>query len=524
VHDVIIVGSGASGVAAALELSHLGIRPLILDVGHQGDAAPGLDRNFYDYRRKNDVFDMMIGRDNEGLSNLITGTEVPVKLTAPCSRYVTRDSRQIGPVHETNFNAVQSFARGGLANAWGAGLYRFVAEDMIDFPIDAAELDPYFDRLTEHIGIAGASDDLTRYFGPVEGLIEPLPLSRNISNFYSRYRQRKKARDDIRIGRARIAVRTTSTTDQPRYQHHGLEFFQEDRSLYSPRYSLETLIKNGSVEVEDGVVVSTWSERDDYVVVSARDLSTNEIREYSCKTLLLAAGAINTTKIVLASAGDFESTLPLLENPALQFPLVLPRAIGQRLDTEAFGLVQLNLVWDSETFGQRVQGSIMEITAPSRAEFFGSFPFSARANLGLIRQMLPGMLVMQLFFPGETLDPAALSLKADGSLAITGAPNTLEFRHLAPLMRFLRRLGTLTLPQLGVRVPTGHAVHYTSTLPMKSDPRQYQCYPNGRLFGSRSVYIADSAGFTSLPAKNMSFGMMANAMRIARAATEDQNQ
>jgi choline dehydrogenase-like flavoprotein len=69
-----------------------------------------------------------------------------------------------------------------------------------------------------------------------------------------------------------------------------------------------------------------------------------------------------------------------------------------------------------------------------------------------------------------------------------------------------------------VRVPTGHAVHYTSTLPMKHEPDRYECYPDGRLFGTRNVYVVDSAGFTRLPAKNMSFAMMANAMRIVAGA------
>jgi choline dehydrogenase-like flavoprotein len=518
-HDVIIVGTGASGVAAALELCDRGVKPLVLDVGYPCDVETTLDRNLYDHRRQNDVFDLMIGAEYEGLSNLLTGADVPVKLTAPFSRYVTRDVERLGPISATNFGAIQSFSRGGLANVWGAGLYRFVDADLSGFPISSADLDPYFDRLTQHIGIAGVSDDLARYFGSVAGLSAPLPLSRNISRFYGNYQRRKKTSDRIHVGRARIAVHTNPDGDQPPYRHNSLEFFQEDRSLYSPRYTLDELLAKGAVDIEDRVLVKTWSEKEDRIVVTATDVSTNEIREFACKTLILAAGAINTARIVLASASDHETKLPLLENPALQFPLVLPFGVGQRLDTNAFGLVQLNLVWNSKTFDQRIQGSIMEITAPSRAEFFGSFPLSARANLGLIRQLLPGMILMQLFFPGHALEPASLSLLPDGSLSITGAPNSLDFKHLRPLLKFLRRLGALTLPQLVVRVPTGHAVHYTSTLPMRHDPQRYQCHADGRLSGTRSVYIADSACFSSLPAKNMSFGMMANAMRIARAAT-----
>ena len=96
--------------------------------------------------------------------------------------------------------------------------------------------------------------------------------------------------------------------------------------------------------------------------------------------------------------------------------------------------------------------------------------------------------------------------------------NSIDFRGLRPLLRFLFKLGALTHPSLIVRVPTGHSVHYAATLPMKESPGAYQCSPDGRLSGTNAVYVVDSASFTSLPAKNMSFAMMANAMRVATIA------
>jgi choline dehydrogenase-like flavoprotein len=122
---------------------------------------------------------------------------------------------------------------------------------------------------------------------------------------------------------------------------------------------------------------------------------------------------------------------------------------------------------------------------------------------------------MQLFFPGETQPPARLSLAPDGRLRIEGQPNRIDTRGLRPLLRFLMRLGCVTVPSMIVRVPTGHAVHYACTLPMKRSPKRYQCDIDGRLGGSGNVFIADSAAFSRLPAKNMSFAMMANAMRVA---------
>ena len=50
---------------------------------------------------------------------------------------------------------------------------------------------------------------------------------------------------------------------------------------------------------------------------------------------------------------------------------------------------------------------------------------------------------------------------------------------------------------------------------MKDQPEQYQTSVEGRLFGSKRVYVVDGACFTALPAKNLTFTIMANAMRIA---------
>jgi choline dehydrogenase-like flavoprotein len=202
----------------------------------------------------------------------------------------------------------------------------------------------------------------------------------------------------------------------------------------------------------------------------------------------------------------------------VQIPFVLPASIGRSLDTRAFGLTQLNLIWESEAFACRAQGSILELTSPMRAEFFGRFPLSARGNLGLVRDMLPAMLLMQLFFPGSAQAPARLSLKEDGTLRIEGHPNAVEIKKLGELLAALRPLGLWTLPMLIQKPVTGHAIHYAGTLPMAESPGRYQCDPTGKLAGTQRVYIADSTCFSSLPAKNMSFGMMANAMRIATDA------
>ncbi len=49
-------------------------------------------------------------------------------------RFITEHAAKLSPMRAHNFDAVMSFALGGLANAWGAGLYRYNEEDLRGLP------------------------------------------------------------------------------------------------------------------------------------------------------------------------------------------------------------------------------------------------------------------------------------------------------------------------------------------------------------------------------------------------------
>ncbi len=477
--------------------------------------------NLYEHRRHHDTFDLFIGQDFRGITDVLEDQVGIAKLNAPNMAFITRNAQALSPVSAAGFDPIQSFALGGLANGWGAGLYRFVEADLAGFPIGAADLAPHFDRLTDEIGISGAEDDLAPFFGDLCGMLPPLALSYNAAKCYRAYGRRRAglAGRGVIIGRPRLGVLSVERDGRPACDYSNTEFWQDAAYLYTPALTLRRLIAAGQLDYRPGLLVRSWAEGKEGISVEAVDAATGAPRRFAAKRLLLAAGAIGTSKIVLQSRRDFDTRLPLLENPAVQIPFVLPGSIGRRLETHAFGLTQLNLVWESAAYG-RTQGSFLELTSPLRAEFFGRFPLSARANLGLLRAMLPAMLLLQLFFPASAQAPARLSLTQDAVLRIEGEPNPVAVVQLRPLLAALRSLGLWTLPMLIYKPATGHAIHYAATLPMRAAPGPYECFPDGRLQGTQGVYVADSACFSALPAKNMSFAMMANAMRVATAAAQ----
>jgi len=89
---------------------------------------------------------------------------------------------------------------------------------------------------------------------------------------------------------------------------------------------------------------------------------------------------------------------------------------------------------------------------------------------------------------------------------------------LGTVRAFLRDLGCLVPPGMGGARPMGASVHYAGTLPMTTEDRPWTTRPDGSSRDFGNLFIADGATFPFLPAKNLTFTLMANAVRIARGA------
>jgi choline dehydrogenase-like flavoprotein len=518
--DVLIIGSGISGTSAALRLAERGIRSCMVDVGIGPPPKTPIKQNLYDFCGENECFDLLVGSDFEGLRNLHRNQQaVPVKLTAPGMSFVTDRSKELSPVREKDFCLVQSFAQGGLANAWGAGVMRFTSRDLDGFPFEAQELSPYYDSLTKEMGISGENDDLTPYFGKDRLLQKPLRLSSNASLIYSGYLKKKERlnRRGVFIGRPRLAVLTEEKDGRTPCEYSNLEFWQPHLPyLYYPSLTLGKLIGRGDLEYRDGLLAKSWHRRGEAIVVEAVFVKDQKRISFECKKLILAAGAVGNAKLALASRRDYRSKLILLDNRAVQFPFLLPKRIGKRLEKSSFGLTQLNFVYDPASRKEYYQGSLLDLIAPARAEFYSNFPFAASDNIKMIKYILPAMMVLQLYLPSMPETGASLSLSQDGEVEILGKNREVDKKLIGEIIRIFRKLGALTSALLVVKPSNGLGIHYAGTLPMTGSPKNpYECDRFGELFGEPGVYVADGSTFPRLSSKNFSFAVMANAMRIA---------
>jgi choline dehydrogenase-like flavoprotein len=503
--DAIVIGSGPGATFAAKGLK--GKRVLVLDVGFDA-PPPSLQGNVYELRRKGmDLFPELIGEKFQSIPE----RPISLKLKAPGMSYIIKGWPELTPIVSQSFEGVLSLSKGGLANAWGAGVYRFTNQDLRGFPISAEDLQPYYDELTSQIGISGANDDLAPYFGSDDCLLPPLRMSDFFEELYAGYRRARSAFEQQRVfvGRPRLAVRTED------YRYNNLEFFESrDPAIYTPAYTIDELRSSGAITYLDGRLMLRYEEQNDRVLIYARNLHDDQEETYCARKLCLGAGAINTARIVLASARDFTSRLPLLDNPMACIPFFSPRRIGAPLPIHDSSLGQLNMVVEEQD--ETLQATFYGTTGPLRSDILFTLPLSFRANLALVKYAAPAMGLMMLFYPGPEKGDSYLRLRESGELEIEFAETPANPAVERRLIRLLRRLGYWTHPALIQRPGGGQGLHFAATLPMRDQPREYQTDSQGLLFGTSRVHIVDGACMSRLPAKNLTFTIMANALRIGR--------
>ena len=86
---------------------------------------------------------------------------------------------------------------------------------------------------------------------------------------------------------------------------------------------------------------------------------------------------------------------------------------------------------------------------------------------------------------------------------------------VATTRQALRTLGCVAPRSMVKVLPRGSSVHYAGTLPMTMCDEEHTTRSDGSSRGFPGLHIVDGAGFPWLPAKNITFTLMANATRIA---------
>lgn len=528
--DIVVVGAGPAGVAAAYAGLDAGLSVILVDGGGPGvEAVP--NRSLVEVRSSDaEQWRALIGTDFHALQG--DGAATP-KLRAPTNRHVFAGYADAYGLREDNFLALGSLSGGGLSNAWGAGVACYDADDLAGFPVALADLEPSYHTIAARIGISGCTDSgdaMAPFFGTAVDVQPPPDLNENARRLLARYGRRPSP--DLRLGRSRNAVLTQDHAGRQGCNRCGWCLWGCNRkAIYSARHDLDRLHGRagfryiGDVVIERVLPRSEAGAPDGGATCQAigRVRSTGAPLVVHGRRILVACGAIGTGRLVHESLGRRGRPIPLLTTPAVGFALWMPERFGAAAEPQPFGLAQLSFQWqDPERADGYVFGNIFGTDALPASELVRHVPLSRPTAIRLIRALMPSLLVANLFMPSDH-GAHRLEIRADGGIDVVGRYDEESFsaklaRVRRGLSRAFRRCGAMMLP--GSYKPTipGADVHYGGTVPMRTAPQAGEAWPDGRVEALPGVHVVDAAAFPRLPAKPHTFTMMANADRIARLA------
>ena len=436
----------------------------------------------------------MVGEDFHALK---MQDAVSPKLRVPSQAYAFDGFGRGNQIEGEEFITVGSLAKGGLSNAWGCGIARLSVNELAALPFPGSEMIASYAKVSRRIGISGrANDDMADYFGLDEFAQPPIPMDELHSHLYARYAKRRtKLRSQgFKLGRSRVAALSADISDRQACNLSGNCLWGcSRRSLYSAIYDLAALRKHANFIEISGFVVDGLSCDSGCWEVKGQTVSDGERRSVTAEKVVLAAGTLATTRIVL-SALNHRHSVPLLSSPTAAFLLWVPRLLGaQRMP--GFGLGQLSFALslrdDINAFG-----STFSTTGILMYEFARHVPMARRYGIDFLKGLLSSCVVGNLFLPGH-LTKTEISLRDDKSLIVSGTYGDTVIPLMDEARKKLRNaywsMGALLLPGSFTVGRPGGDIHYAGTLPMRDKPVIGDTTSLGEVKGMDGVYVVDGA-------------------------------
>lgn len=526
--DVAVIGSGLAGVFTARTLAARGLKVTMLDVGETLDSR----RNAIVARLRELEPAAWPPADRNLISANATvgGDELPKKMHFG-SDYIYAEHRPFARVVTNTAGRAPfpTFARGGFSNIWGAAVLPPDSCDMADWPISRAAMEPYFRKVAETLPLCGDGGSLARSFPPYRstlGQLDPGPQGAALLDDLHRAESRLTAAQ-ILYGPARLAIHTAGDDFVLPCNGTGQCFTGCVRgSIFSTIPILEQMIRRREIDYRGSVFVKSIKEDADKVRLEVLDLADG-VRELSCNAVFIAAGPLNTTAMLLRSAGYFDRPVTLKESQKFLVPALRWRAAATAMEKPSVTLAaafiearvpELSEHWVHVQMIPMNEAIVTGARLPGLRSARGRrlwAPLLRRAMVAWCGMHSDHSCSLELRLLPTPNDADAISIALNVSQ---------KARHDAcvaarRLARTLHQAGVYLQPRLIRFANPGSGTHCGSSFPMRARPSgPFDTDSLGRPFGWQHVHAVDASVLPSIPGTTLAFAVMANAVRIAEQA------
>lgn len=532
VDRIVIVGSGASGVHFALSALQRGYDVTVLDVGFEKSDVVNPDDHLNGIKSSlADPVDYFLGRDFEGFISPDDDSEYYG--FPPNKKYVFLQPSQFRS-SARGFSPLFSFAQGGLAEVWTGGSYPLNDDELVDFPFSFSDLAPYYSKVAERIGISGEKDDLERFYPFHDHIMEALPLDQLSKLLLSEYEKKRASLNEkyrVFIGRSRVAALSQDKGERKACRRSGRCLWGcPHDAFYTPSLTLKECKTYSNFHYIPDVYVThfQYDSQGNIRKVVGETLKGGKIREYELDRLVLAAGTLSSSKIFMESiyrkTGNVIKLRGLMDNRQVLLPFVDLIFAGEAVDFENYQYHQLAMTMRMEDPKRNVHGQITTLKSALIHPIVQSLPFDLKTALFLFRNFHSALGLINLNFSDDRRDSNYVSLDTDGQclhpeLIVSYTADSSEAGRLKWVVRRVKRallkLGCLFPPGMTHIRPMGASVHYSGTIPMSDTPLSFTASKYGQSTDFKNLFFADGTTFPFLPAKNLTFTLMANAIRVA---------
>jgi choline dehydrogenase-like flavoprotein len=482
---VVVIGTGPAGAAAVAALVDAGADVTVLEAGREEDAS--------------------------GLTARIAGVTVLRR-----HRELTRRTDGLVVSGDPATVMYEDVAPGGLTNHWSCAVPRFSETDFEDarragdrysWPIAYSDLVPWYEWVEPFLRIAGGVDGSPQF--PTGRVAIEAALPPFWHTIDTAARRRGQAVGPIPY----VYGGQTSVTAS------GTIFNSYVRMI-------RPLERAGRLRMRFGAraIRLEWSaERRQVTGVLIRDAATGAEERIACRAVVVAAGSVNSTKLLLQSTSpDFPDGLGntdgvlgryLHDHPLGKLVLECarpvpfqPAAFVTRMPlTETAPLYAAScLQWSGvQRLGQSLLRGHPGSLASTGFSVFGTMAPTVENSVGLdpTRRMSDGTpaVVLDIRYPQDSL--TALDAARDRVMDLmSDVQPRVDVWHIEPV---------------------GGAHHFGGSCRMHASPRYGMLDGWNRLHAVRNVVVADSAAFTTGPEKNPVLTSMALAARGARRLADD---
>ena len=364
-------------------------------------------------------------------------------------------------------------------------------------------------------------------------LLPPHSLDTNASVAFASYnRHRDRVRSlGLSVGRAPAAIlsqplqRGQFVRNENPYD--DMDFYSDaSRSVYRPRYTLEALLNESKVLYCDKALVRRFVPGAEMVEVHYTDVESGEDRVAHARRVILAAGAIGTSRIAMRSLG-IDRSVPILSNSYSYLPCINLAMLGRPAKNRRHSLAQLTGVFvDNRRPDDKVILSFFSYRSLLLFKLIKEMPMPPQLGLLTARLLLSSLTIVGVHHPDRRTHRKTMRLRdANGGsdLEISYDVEDNERRSIetgiGKIGRALREMGCVPLGKISPG--NGSSIHYAGAFGITTDRADILgTAPSGQLNGAPSVYIADSANWRYLPAKGLTMSLMANARRVAAAVCD----